>query len=126
MHGQDIAPGDSVQKGMMIDMVLGKGLSNQHTTLPNLVGLSLAGAKAQILGASLNLGAFMFDGTVVSATDSIAAFVYKQNPVYESDATTQLGSSVYIWLTVDTLKLGIDTTRMPSADSLTPTEGTSF
>jgi len=126
MHGQDIAPGDSVQKGMMIDLVLGKGLSNQHTTLPNLVGLSLAGAKNQILGASLNLGAFMFDETVVSATDTIASFVYKQNPVFKPDATTQLGSSVYIWLTIDTLKLGIDTTRITTADSLNQTGGTSF
>ncbi len=126
MHGQDIAPGDSVQKGMMIDLVLGKGLSNQHTTLPNLSGLSLTGAKNEILGASLNLGAFMFDGTVTNATDSLTAFVYKQNPVYEPNATVQLGSSIYIWLTVDTLKLGTDTTKIPPVDSVIPADETSF
>jgi eukaryotic-like serine/threonine-protein kinase len=106
IHGQDIAPGDSVQKGMVIDLVLGKGLSDQPTSLPDLKGLTLTGAREQILGASLNLGAFMFDETVKSANDSLAAFVFKQNPAYEPGITAQLGSTVYIWLTVDTLKLG--------------------
>jgi len=115
IHGQEIAPGDSVQKGMVIDLVLGKGLSDQPTTLPDLKGLTLTGAREQILGASLNLGAFMFDETVKSATDSIAAFVFKQNPAYEPGTSVQLGSTVYIWLTVDTLKLGPSTVP----DSLT-------
>jgi len=109
IHGQEIAPGDSVQKGMVIDLVLGKGLSDQPTSLPDLKGLNLTGAREQILGASLNLGAFMFDETVKSATDSIAAFVFKQNPAYEPGIPVQLGSTVYIWLTVDTLKLGPST-----------------
>jgi eukaryotic-like serine/threonine-protein kinase len=115
MHGKDIAPGDSVQKGMIIDLVLGKGLSDQHTTLPNLKGLTLERARDQILGASLNLGAYMFDETIKVAADSVIAFVFKQNPAYEPEATAQLGSSVYIWLTVDSLKLG---PLSASADSL--------
>jgi len=115
MHGQDIAPGDSVQKGMVIDLVLGKGLSDQRTMLPNLRGLTLQQAKDQILGASLNLGAYMFDESVKTASDSAAAFVFKQNPAYEPDASAQLGSTVYIWLTSDTLKIG----HSAATDSLT-------
>jgi eukaryotic-like serine/threonine-protein kinase len=121
MHGQDVTPGDSVQKGMMIDLVLGKGLSNQHTTLPDLKGLTLVSAKDQILGASLNLGAFMFDETVKDAADSVTAFVFKQNPVYAPDASAQLGSAIYIWLTVDTLKLGPSTASHDSLDTASVT-----
>jgi eukaryotic-like serine/threonine-protein kinase len=111
IHGQEIAPGSSVQKGMVIDLVLGKGLSDLPTTLPDLKGLTLPGAKEQILGASLNLGAYMYDETVKTSADSTTAFVFKQNPAYGPGITAQLGSTVYIWLTVDTLKLGPSTAR---------------
>jgi hypothetical protein len=68
-----------------------------------------------VYGASLNLGAFVFDSTVQNNTDSLTAFVYKQNPEYHENATAQLGSSIYIWLTTDTLKLPSDTTAVDSA-----------
>ena len=117
MHGREVTPGDSVQKGMVIDLVLGKGLSNQRTMIPRLTGLSLERARSEILGSSLNLGAYVFDGTVADRTDSLIAFVYKQNPEFFPDATVQLGSAVYIWLTTDTLKLQADTTTVSVSDT---------
>jgi beta-lactam-binding protein with PASTA domain len=122
LHGRDVSPGDSVQKGMVIDLVLGRGLSSQRTALPRLTGTTLEQARNEILGASLNLGAYVFDTTVLNADDSINAFVYKQNPVYHPDASVQLGSAVYIWLTTDTLRLMPDAT---GADTLNP-EGTTI
>jgi beta-lactam-binding protein with PASTA domain len=119
LHGRDVSPGDSVQKGMVIDLVLGRGLSSQRTALPRLTGTTLEQARNEILGSSLNLGAYVFDPTVLTADDSLKAFVYKQNPVYQPDASVQLGSAVYIWLTTDTLRL------MPAnsdADTLNPEE----
>lgn len=115
LHGREVSPGDSVQKGMVIDLVLGRGLSSQRTPLPRLTGTTLDQARNDILGSSLNLGAYVFDATVATAEDSLNAFVYKQNPVYHRDASVQLGSAVYIWLTTDTLKLVPDTTE---ADTL--------
>jgi len=109
IHGREVSPGDSVQKGMVVDLVLGRGLSSQHTPIPRLTGFTLFQAKNEILGASLNLGAYVFDATVMTADDSLNAFVYKQNPDFHADATVQLGSAVYIWLTTDTLKLPSDT-----------------
>jgi len=124
IHGKEVAPGDSVQKGMMIDLVLGKGLSNQHTSMPDLIGLPLERAKDEILGYSLNLGAYVYDESVMNATDSMAALVYKQTPAYGPEATAQLGSAVYLWLTTDTLKLGYamttDTTASIVNDTTTP------
>jgi beta-lactam-binding protein with PASTA domain len=117
LHGREVSPGDSVQKGMVIDLVLGRGLSSQHTPVPRLLGTTLEQARNEILGSSLNLGAYVFDATVITGTDSINAFVYKQNPDYHPDATAQLGSAVYIWLTVDTLKMTVDTTSVELNDT---------
>jgi beta-lactam-binding protein with PASTA domain len=105
IHGREVSPGDSVQKGMVVDLVLGRGLSSQRTGLPRLTGSTLEQARNEILGASLNLGAYVFDGTVLTTDDSLRAFVYKQNPEYRPDATVQLGSAVYIWLTTDSLRI---------------------
>ena len=112
IHGREVTPGDSVQKGNVIDLVLGRGLSSQRTFIPRLTCLTLDQARGEILGASLNLGAFVYDATVLNGSDSVAAFVYKQNPDFSQDATAQLGSSVYIWLTTDSLRLPADTTTV--------------
>lgn len=104
-NGRDIAGGDSIQKGSVIDLVLGKGLSNERAMVPDLIGLNLASAVNTILGSSLNLGTYVYDNTILSRADSAHAFVYKQNPGYGNDASLQLGSSIYLWLTVDSSKL---------------------
>lgn len=120
IHGREALPGDSVQKGMVIDLVLGRGLSSQRTPIPHLMGLTLEQARNDILGSSLNLGAYVFDATVMNREDSVKAFVYKQNPEYHPDATVQLGSAVYIWLTTDSLRMQADTTTADT--SLTTVE----
>ena len=117
IHGREVSPGDSVQKGMVVDLVLGRGLSSQRTSLPRLMGCSLDQARNEILGASLNLGAYVFDTTVLTNEDSLNAFVYKQNPEYHRDASVQLGSAVYIWLTTDSLKIPTD---VISTDTIIP------
>jgi eukaryotic-like serine/threonine-protein kinase len=121
-NGREITEGDSLQKGSVIDLVLGKGLSNQRTMVPNLMGLTLEPAINRILGSSLNLGTYIYDNTIVTGKDSANAFVYKQNPEYKNDASLQLGSSIYLWLTVDSAKLKYDSTMVvndtiPAADA---------
>jgi beta-lactam-binding protein with PASTA domain len=113
-NGKNINPGDSLQKGSVIDLVLGKGLSNQRTPVPNLVGMRLDPAKDKILSSSLNLGTFEYDNTIRKEADTIHAFVYKQNPEFKHDATLQLGYPVYLWLTIDSAKLKVDSTRFVS------------
>ena len=104
-NGVEIEEGDSLKKNSIIDLVLGKGLSNQKTPVPNLVSYDLETAKQKILGSSLNLGAYTFDKTIEDEEDSLTAFTWKQNPEYAEDYRIPLGSSVYIWLTVDSAKL---------------------
>ncbi|MCU0473529.1 MAG: PASTA domain-containing protein [Bacteroidales bacterium] len=117
--GKDIAENDSIQKGSIIDLVLGKGLSNQRTSVPNLIGMNLKPAKDRILNTSLNLGTYILDNTILTTEDTLNAFVYKQNPEFKDDATLQYGSSIYIWLTIDSLKLPNDSLTIV-ADTLLP------
>jgi beta-lactam-binding protein with PASTA domain len=105
INDMDIKAGDRVQKGTVIDLVLGIGLSNQRTPVPYLIGYNLEDAKSQILGSSLNLGVYIFDNTVDNYQDSINAFVFRQNPEYYEGIDLQLGSVIYLWLTRDSTKL---------------------
>lgn len=108
--GKPVREGDSLQKESVVDLVLGKGLNNQRTSVPLLLGMTLDPAKNKILVSSLNLGTYVFDNTIKNGKDSLNAFVYKQNPEYKEDATLQLGSDIYLWLTVDSAKLAVDST----------------
>jgi len=121
-NGNKVNKNDSIQKGSVIDLVLGKGLSNQRTPVPSLTGMTLEPATGRILDASLNLGTYIYDNTILTADDSSRAFVYKQNPESKEDATLQIGSPVYIWLTVDSAKLPNDSTKVNVPDSIPATE----
>jgi beta-lactam-binding protein with PASTA domain len=117
-NGKDVKAGDPIQKGSVIDLVVGRGLSNERTPVPDLMGMQLEKAKSHILAASLNLGAFIFDTTAVkNKEDSLNAFVYKQNPDFREDARLQMGESVYIWLSVDSARLPVDSTMVSRPDS---------
>jgi beta-lactam-binding protein with PASTA domain len=117
-NGKNIPSGDSLQKGSVIDLILGKGLSNQRTSVPDLIGMNLDPAKDKIFGSSLNLGTYIYDNSIISNLDTINAFVYKQNPEYKEDASLQLGSAVYLWLTVDSAKLPVDSTIFIISDTI--------
>jgi eukaryotic-like serine/threonine-protein kinase len=117
-NGKEVVAGEPIQKGLVIDLVVGRGLSNERTPVPDLVGMQLEKAKNYILAASLNLGAFIFDTTVVNNDDTLRAFVYKQNPDFREDAKLQMGESVYIWLSVDSSRLSADSIMISLPDSV--------
>jgi eukaryotic-like serine/threonine-protein kinase len=106
-NGRNINEGDSLQKGSVIDLVLGKGLSNQRTPVPDLTGMNLEPARKKILIASLSLGTYVYDNTIKNLEDTLKAFVYKQNPEFRNDASVQLGSDIYLWLSTDSSKLSL-------------------
>ena len=71
--------------------------------------------KCRVTDALLSkgrLGTFVYDNTIKKGSDTINAIVYKQNPEFKNNATLQLGSAIYLWLTVDTSKLKVDTIRI--------------
>ena len=115
--GQEIEEGDSIPKGSEVDLVLGRGLSNDRTAAPNLIGLFFEEAQNRITNRYLNMGAVIYDRSFENAEDSANAFVWKQRPVYKEDEEIliNLGASVDIWLTADSTKL-----PQPEEDLLDP------
>lgn len=106
----ELQHGDSLVKGTAIDLVLGKGLSNQKTIVPDFTGMDLKKAEETIISTALNMGTTVYDTTVHNADDTARAFVWKQNPAYEEDKRVPVGSPVYLWLTLDSALLPVDTT----------------
>ncbi len=111
LDGTDIESGSMVIKGSVIDLVLGRGLSDQTTVVPDLVGADVYSAKGVLADRFLNYGAIVYDNSVATALDTIFAFVWKQNPPVIEEVRLQLGSNVDLWVTVDS-------TRLPQPDSL--------
>lgn len=116
-NGKEVSEGDSLQKGSVIDLVFGKGLSNERTPVPNLIGLKLERARVSILSSSLNLGTYSYDSSITNDGDTLNAFVYKQIPEYRESARIQLGSAIYLWLTVDSVRLPSDSAKTVNPDS---------
>jgi eukaryotic-like serine/threonine-protein kinase len=92
-------------KGTLIDLIVGKGLSNEKTETPNLFGMYLADVRDIIYNSSLNMGVLIYDQTVISPTDTLNARVWKQNPKYAPNVQVELGVSINLWLTNDEEKL---------------------
>ena len=91
--GRAVAPGRRLEKGAMIDLVVGTGTGTGQTIVPYLVGMTPQKARTSILSASLNMGVEHFDGI----TDMSHAIVYKQMPEYSGRPMSQYGDHVELW-----------------------------
>jgi hypothetical protein len=106
-----VEPGVKVLKGSSIDLVLGKGLSDETTAVPDLVGLSLFTARNLLADRYLNINAVIYDKSVTDDADTASAFIWRQRPEFQEGNTIHLGANVDVWLTVDS-------TRLPLPDTL--------
>ena len=95
VNGIKIEAGQELFLGTIVDLVIGSGLSDKTTSIPNLLGLNLQKAQTEIKVTSLNLGAVMFDEGII---DSANAMVYKQNPKVNEKIKVKLGTSIDIYL----------------------------
>lgn len=95
VNGIKIQAGQELFVGTAVDLVIGSGLSDKTTNIPNLLGLNLQKAKTEIKVASLNLGAVIFNEGI---TDSSTAVVYRQNPKVNEKSRVKLGASIDIYL----------------------------
>jgi eukaryotic-like serine/threonine-protein kinase len=99
--GKIIAPNAPVIKGASIDLVVGKGESNEKTFIPSILGLTFNEAEQKLSSLSLNLGVAVFDQTIKSSSDSTKARIWKQFPKSGKESEIKLGSYIDIWLTLD-------------------------
>jgi beta-lactam-binding protein with PASTA domain len=105
MNGKNLIPGDSVVKGVKIDLVLGKGLSDEQTDVPNLIGLSVEAANISASDRFLSIGAAVKDQSVVTDEDELRAVIYRQKPESNSGITLPMGSAIDVWITLDSTKV---------------------
>lgn len=109
-NGSVIEEGTMIEKGTRIDLVLGMGLSNEKTDIPDLQGLNLEEARNAITGEFLNFGLATYDESVLTAEDSSTAWVFRQNPEYDGISRVNKGMEMFIWLTVDSTLLPVQDT----------------
>jgi beta-lactam-binding protein with PASTA domain len=115
MRGKALAPGDSVLKGAAIDLVLGKGLSDEQSSVPSLIGMSLEQARIAASDRFLSVGAAVPDQTITTPEDELKAVVFRQNPGTGGGITLPLGSAIDVWITLDSTKVpGFITDSIPA------------
>ncbi|MGZ5242893.1 MAG: PASTA domain-containing protein [Bacteroidia bacterium] len=95
VNGEPVEPGTLLDKGTIIDLVLGDGGQNIKIEVPDLRGNTLDEGMFIIRGNSLNLGAVIYDNDV---TDSTNAIIYRQRPLPGSGTTISQGEAIDLWL----------------------------
>ena len=115
MRGHVLIPGDSVVKGASIDLVLGKGLSDQQAAVPSVIGFTLEAAKIAASDRFLSIGAAVHDHTIVTPEDELNAVIFKQNPEPGPDMMLPMGSAIDVWITLDSTKVPSSAFYLPDS-----------
>lgn len=105
IDGNKVEPGDSILKGASINLVAGKGISDETTFVPNLTGLTADEAKIAASDKFLTIGAIVPDQSIITEEDEANALIFRQSPLSGNNSTMPLGSSIDIWLTLDSIKV---------------------
>lgn len=101
-----IAPGTLIEKGSVIDIVLGKGGYNT-VLVPLVLGKKLRDAKENILYSYLNVGKVYYDKSIKNEDDRKKATIWKQSPEYQKNFRIDAGRKVTLWMTLDKDRLAI-------------------
>jgi hypothetical protein len=114
VKGKRIEPGTLIEKGTVIVLRVGKGLSDEEVGVPCLYGLTRKEALAKLAESSLSVGIISFD----VPKDSIASKIYKQSPSCGKESSINMGGTVDLYFTNDKDKLSSmpDPTDEPDND----------
>jgi beta-lactam-binding protein with PASTA domain len=96
-NGHSVKAGAQIIKGSVIDLVIGLGAGSSSTEVPNIKGLTKSSAQEILSNNYLNFGALIFDNSIQSRQDSLAAVIVKQKP--EAGTSIVTGMPVDVWLT---------------------------
>ena len=100
VKGKKIAPGDVILKGTVVDLVVGKGLSDEQVAIPCFYGYNKKEALEKLSEYSLSLGVIVYD----TPKDSASSFIYRQSPGC-GDNTVSMGTSIDLYFTADKNKI---------------------
>jgi beta-lactam-binding protein with PASTA domain len=99
--GYPIEPGTLLDIYSSIDLELGLSPNSEPAYIPLLKGKSLETALDILSDHSLNIGSITYDNSVLTAADTLAARVFKQNPPFSLTPEWPLGTVVHLSLTVN-------------------------
>tara|TARA_B100001057_G_scaffold374498_1_gene379144 strand:+ start:82 stop:933 length:852 start_codon:yes stop_codon:yes gene_type:complete len=94
VNGISIVAGQEILKGTVVNLVVGRGLSDEYVVVPDLIGLNRVAAHIVLKTSSLNIGTEFYDESCV---DTANALIYKQTPPYDSQNQLKLGSTIDIF-----------------------------
>jgi len=100
----ELIEGDIIPKGSSVDIVIGSNSGVQETPLHDLTGMSYNEAKEFLTTRKLNTGTLIWDETIITPEDTLSAFIWKQYPG-KNIRLVSLGTSIDLWLTLDSLKV---------------------
>jgi eukaryotic-like serine/threonine-protein kinase len=101
VKGKKIAPGEVIEKGTVIDLIVGEGLGDAEVGIPCLYGLTRKEAMERLAESSLSTGAISYD----EPKDSLSSKVYRQSPSCGKESTANVGSSIDLFFTTDKNKI---------------------
>lgn len=104
-NSAELIEGDIIPKGSSIDLVIGSNNGVQEIPLPDLTSLTFSEADSLLNTYMLNTGTLIWDETIITSVDTLSAFIWKQYPG-KNMRFVSLGTSVDLWLTLDSLKIG--------------------
>lgn len=82
---QSIPPGETVEKGAVIDLSVSDGLGEKMVDVPEIIGLPLAEAQQKINEAGLRIGEFLFEPTKEHPPNIILDFSPKAEQLTEGE-----------------------------------------
>lgn len=111
---QSLAPGEKIDEGSDITMIIGKGKGTEKVKVPSLQGKTLAEARASLIDHyHLTVGLVRYDEPPTPETENLY-IIYQQSP---TQGTIVLeGSGIDFYLTTDIEKAVTQTTDEPEDD----------
>ena len=99
-NGTPVVPGTRLYNGSTIDLVVGQNIGSNETFIPDFTGLPLAEALIICNLKQLQTGSVVFDASVSSREDSLAAIVVSQSPLADSTVIVPANSAVNLVLSL--------------------------
>jgi beta-lactam-binding protein with PASTA domain len=97
IQGDTVPTGTKILKGTPVELVLGKGLQNDQTNVPFLIGMTEQEALRLINHSSLNVGYLNYD----DGRDKLHSRVYEQQPPGTDGRMAEYGAYIDLWFKSD-------------------------
>jgi beta-lactam-binding protein with PASTA domain len=94
VNGKEIAPGEMIPKGSVVDLHVGDGLGNTEFEIPDVVGMPVDEASVLLVGQGLQIGNVIY----VQGSTEPDGTILKQRPFAEVGAKIRVGELVDLWV----------------------------